>query len=44
MIIPANDTGRRQARSWVDIYGPEDSWLDWALSQYQLPPWDEVRP
>jgi hypothetical protein len=27
MIIAANDTGRLQARTWVDIYGPEDSWL-----------------
>jgi hypothetical protein len=44
IIIATTDTGRRQARSWVDIYGPEDSWLDWALSKYQLPPWDEIRP
>ena len=44
MIIATNDTGRQQARSWVDIYGPEDSWLDWALSRFQLPSWNEIRP
>jgi len=44
MIIPTDDTGRQQARSWVDIYGPEDSWLDWALSRFQLPSWNEIRP
>lgn len=44
IIIPTNDAGRRQARPWVNIYGPEDSWLDWALSRFQLPPWNEIRP
>ena len=44
MIIATTDTGRQQTRSWVDIYGPEDSWLDWALSRFQLPSWNEIRP
>lgn len=44
IIIPTNDTGRQQARLWVNIYGPEDSWLDWVLSRFQLPLWDEIRP
>lgn len=44
MIIATSPTGSQQARSWVDFYGPEDSWLDWALSQFQLPPWSEIRP
>jgi len=44
MIIPVSDRGRKQSRQWVDLYGSENSWLDWALSRRGLPLWDELRP
>jgi hypothetical protein len=44
MIVPVSTDGRRQARIWVDLYGSEDSWLDWALDRAELPSWHEIRP
>jgi len=44
MILATSETGGQQARSWVDIYGPEDSWLDWALNRFHLPAWSQIRP
>jgi hypothetical protein len=44
MIVPVSADGRRQARIWVDLYGSEDSWLDWALDRAELPSWHEIHP
>jgi hypothetical protein len=44
MIIATSATGSQQARSWVELYGSEQSWLDWALDQFQLPSSSEIWP
>ena len=44
MIVPVSLVGREQARFWVDLYGAEESWLDWALDYFGLPAWSELRP
>jgi len=44
MIVPVSVLGRAQARFWVDLYGAEESWLDWALDCFGLPAWSEIRP
>lgn len=44
MIVPVSAAGREQARTWVDLYNSEDSWLDWALDHAGLPLWREIRP
>jgi hypothetical protein len=33
----ARTEARTEARAWVDIYGPEEHWLDWALERQGLP-------
>jgi hypothetical protein len=43
MIVALSEKARAQARAWVDIYGPEEHWLDWALQCQGLPAWDAVR-
>jgi hypothetical protein len=37
MIVPVSPRGRDEARSWLELYGAEDSWLDWALDLARLP-------
>jgi len=44
MIVSVSEAGRQQARTWVDLYGGEASWLDWALDRLGLPAWSEIRP
>jgi hypothetical protein len=44
MIVPVSAAGREQARTWVDLYNSEDSWLDWTLDRTGLPLWREIRP
>jgi hypothetical protein len=44
MIVPVSAAGREQARLLVDLYGAEESWLDWALDRFGLPAWSELRP
>lgn len=44
MIIPVSDQGRKQSRHWVDLYGSEESWLDWAFSRRGLSLWDDLPP
>jgi len=44
MIVPVSGEGRKQSRLWVELYGAEESWLDWALDRVGLPAWRELHP
>ncbi|TVZ06305.1 hypothetical protein EAS64_02415 [Trebonia kvetii] len=37
MIIPVTPAGRIEADIWAELYGSEDTWLGWGLSQAGLP-------
>lgn len=43
MIVALSEEASAEAHAWVDIYGPEEHWLDWALERQGLPPWDATR-
>lgn len=41
-IVPLGDDALRGIRRWHDLYDTEDGWLDWALSQVELPAIAEI--
>jgi hypothetical protein len=41
-IVPLGDDALRGIRRWHDLYDTEDGWLDWALSQVELPSIAEI--
>jgi len=42
MIIPVTSLGHDQASIWLDMYGAEEHWLDWALSRAGLPTRNQI--
>jgi hypothetical protein len=42
MIIPVTESGRIEADIWAELYGSEDTWLDWALNQAGLPACQQI--
>jgi hypothetical protein len=37
IVIPRRTEPGLDARFWLDLYGDEQSWLDWALAEVDLP-------
>jgi hypothetical protein len=42
MIIPVTESGRTEAHIWAELYGSEDTWLDWGLTQVGLPACQQI--
>ena len=38
VIVPITPIGQIGAYSWLELYDEEDTWLEWALTQVELPP------